>query len=74
MMQPKDPTVQKVLDAVGGRPDVVRHVSAALAKGDVDEIRAAVSGWAGILLTEAEVRRVLAFLPIDEHRALAWSA
>lgn len=69
----KDPTIQKVLDAVLGKPDALRELSEALVTRNVDLIRDAVSGSAGIFLTEAEVRRVIDFLPRDARQALAYA-
>ncbi len=68
----KDPTIQKVLDAVQGKPEAIKKLSAALITRDVAKIREAVSTSAGLSLSEGEVGAVLASMPQDNAQALAF--
>ena len=68
----KDPTIQKVLDAVEGKPEAVKVLSAALITRDVTKIREAVASSAGVHLSDDEVSAVLSRMPNDREQALAY--
>lgn len=68
----KDPTIQKVLDAVQGKPEAIKKLSAALITRDVAKIREAVSTSAGVTLSEGEITSVLSSMPQDNAQALAF--
>lgn len=68
----KDPVVQKVLDAVQGKPEAMKQLASAMVSRDVKQIRDAIRTSSGIALSDAEVSAVLATVPADPQQALAY--
>lgn len=68
----QDPIVQRVLEAVQGKPDAIRRLSDALVSRDPARLREAVSSTAEVPLTDADAQALLASMPADDQQALAY--